>query len=342
MLDLFSTEGRSVRQASRWLARLQGPATPEDRAAFARWYRSRPANARAFDRVAGSFDTSGLLARTQMGRERSLPRVERVRAVPGRYALAAAAAVAVIAAGAVLTGISDGDGLLSSAEAKPLVLETAVGEVRSVPLQDGTKVTLDTDSALVVHLRQDERHLTLRRGRARLAVAHDPRALTVRAGPALVIARSGVLDVSLSDGYARVAMLTGAAEVRGAGEGAAEPPAQTLRAGEALTVTTDGTLPTPQRASEARWPAGMLDFENRPLREVIAEANRYGSDQLVLGDGGLGGLKVTGAYRSGDLAGLAHSLAAAFGLRLERGAEGEFVLMPRVSGHPQPQAGVRR
>lgn len=339
MLDIFSRQGRSLRQAYRWFARLQGEASAAEKAAFTRWYRRRPENARAFDRVAGSFDTSGLLARTEMGRARSLSPFEKIQASPGRYALAAAAGVVAIATAGVLTGLVGGGGVLSSAEAKPLLLETRVGEVRRIPLEDGTDVTLDTDSVLLVDLREDERHLTLRRGRARIAVARDPRPMRVRAGPAVVAAGSGTLDVSLSGGDATITLLSGVAEVRGDGSGADEAGAQTLQSGDALTIAPGGGAVRPKRANEARWPAGMLDFENRPLREVIAEANRYGSDRLVLGDPRLGGLRVTGAYRSGDSEALAHSLAAAFGLRLQRGRNGEFVLMPGGRGGPQPEGG---
>jgi transmembrane sensor len=49
--------------------------------------------------------------------------------------------------------------------------------------------------------------------------------------------------------------------------------------------------------------------------------------QLTLGDERIGDLRVSGAYRAGDVSGFARSLAAAFHLRLDARPDGTLVLI---------------
>jgi transmembrane sensor len=72
----------------------------------------------------------------------------------------------------------------------------------------------------------------------------------------------------------------------------------------------------------------MLEFRNTPLRDAIAEANRYSSRQITISDPSIGELRVTGTFRAGDTAGLARSLAAAFVLRSDFEPRGSIVLRP--------------
>jgi transmembrane sensor len=74
----------------------------------------------------------------------------------------------------------------------------------------------------------------------------------------------------------------------------------------------------------------MLEFEATPLAEAVATANRY-SERHILLSGGLGALRVTGAFRAGDTPGLARALAAAFGLSIQQRAGGDLLLSRRAS-----------
>ncbi len=66
---------------------------------------------------------------------------------------------------------SVGDQVASSAP--PSTYATAKGEVREVMLSDGSRITLDTDSAVKVAFVAARRNLTLQKGRAFFAVKHD-------------------------------------------------------------------------------------------------------------------------------------------------------------------------
>ena len=80
----------------------------------------------------------------------------------------------------------------------------------------------------------------------------------------------------------------------------------------------------------------MLQFDDTPLAEAVAAANRHSRTQIILADAAIGELKITGAFRVGDAGALAESLAAAFSLHLERGSDGTLVL------HAAPQSSPAR
>src|SRR3546814_2905377 len=65
------------------------------------------------------------------------------------------------------------------------------------------------------------------------------------------------------------------------------------------------------------WLQGRLDFSGLPLAEAIAEANRYSSVKLRLGDPRLADLPVGGSFRTGDNAVIAAAFSTVFPVRVE-------------------------
>lgn len=70
----------------------------------------------------------------------------------------------------------------------------------------------------------------------------------------------------------------------------------------------------------------MLQFDNTPLTQAVAEANRHSRTRITLAAPSIGELKISGAFRAGDAGAFAESLAAAFSLHLERQPDGTLVL----------------
>jgi len=95
-------------------------------------------------------------------------------------------------------------------------LSTRIGEVRTVGLSDGTQVTLDTDSLVLVSFHPDARLLRLERGRARITVGADPRPFRVVADGTTLVASHATLDAARS-GQVGVAVhiLIGSATITG-------------------------------------------------------------------------------------------------------------------------------
>lgn len=323
----WSRRERLRGRASDWLARLRGPDAERHRPAFERWILENPDHAGAYESVRAAWGLSDDIRYTPTGRARGLPdRLPAYRRV-APYAIAAAALLALAAGAFILIVQPSVTG--PAAHMASDRFATAVGEIRTFTLADGSRITLDTDSAVEVVLTGTIRRLRLERGRARFDVAHDPgRPFRVETGAGIVTARGTLFDVARLDGQVHVVLLRGAVDVEISSSGASRSTAhvERMRPGQQLTIGRQ--VPAPVRAvvSEPKWPTGMLEFDGAPLRDVLAEANRYGSVPIRLADPALGELRVTGAYRAGDTAGLARILAATFGLRHAATADGAILL----------------
>lgn len=288
------------RDAADWLARIRGGGRTEQ-AAFEQWYSADPSHADAYDRVLASWEAMGRL------RDPAEP------AAPGRrysaYAVAAAAAALLAIVG---IGTLYRPHLPNGASSEGWT--TRVGEVRTVALSDGSKVTLDTATAIRADIGPARRQVRLIRGRAQFAVAGDTRPFVVDTDTASVTTADSTLDVTYLDGGTTVGVLNGTADLRPSMQ-----PATAFRvaSGQAASIGRAGRTGATTRftPSDAHWTAGMLSFENAPLSAVVAAANRYSARPIVLDGAAVGQLQFTGSFKPRDTAAVGRMLAAMFGLK---------------------------
>ncbi len=325
-------------EAAAWLARLRGPSSAEDHAAFETWYGAHPDHAAAYEAVLESWDIAGLAGATPAGQSRA--RLAPTLAQRRRYAVAAIAATVVIA---LLAFGAYGAGFIARDPARPVEFASRSGEIRTIELADGSRVTLDTASLLRAAFSADERHITLLRGRGRFAVAHgDTRPFVVAAGTELVIAHGTLFDVAIDGDQVTVSLLQGSVEVRVAASDHrhASGLSRTLTPGQRVVLHAGEMPPPPTRVSETetRWANRMLTFENAPLGEVIAEANRYGPSRIVLADPALARLRFTGTFKAAETEQLARMIAATFGLGVSHDGNATVVLAPL----PVPERGTQK
>ncbi|MBT2246839.1 FecR domain-containing protein [Sphingobium sp. BHU LFT2] len=199
-------------------------------------------------------------------------------------------------------------------------LATAVGEIRSFQLEDGSVVALDTNSLVLVDFDSQRRNLRLVRGRARFTVAHENRLFTVRAGRGAIIARGTIFDVNLSsDNRVFVRLVRGAVdvEVEGTKQGRSQKavhllPGQQVELGKENTVLPIEVTKT--RADDAHWPEGMKEFTNIRLGDLFIEVNRYARIPLVAETSDIDELRVSGNFRITDSERLARNLGDLMGL----------------------------
>jgi len=311
-------------QAIAWLARLRSAPTDTDRTDFENWYVADPRHAETYDAVLNTWDETALAARTPAARHRHAGR----RPSRGKVASVAAAVLLLFVAGSFALTHHAWRG-----PAPETLLASRVGQIRTIVLDDGSRVTLDTDSVVHVNFDDDQRRLQLERGRARFEVAHDVRRrFVVTAGASEVVAHGTVFDVDLRQPRALVSLLQGSVEVRTtARTGEARRTSTILRPGQQLAL--DGTAATVQptmiRSSEARWPTGMLSFDDARLAEVVASANRYSQTRIVIGDPAAEERRFTGTFKAGDSRQLADMIGSMFDLRVERDRDDNLVLASR-------------
>lgn len=319
---------RTRQEAATWFGRMRGANADRMHAEFEAWRSADPSHAAAYAEVEALWRRSGALADTQVGRNRQLPRrpkplLQLRFARPALATLAVAAAIGL--AFALLGASSFRPSTMIAASAAPLI--SKVGEIRTVKLEDGSRVTLDTDSAIEVTMTPAARKVRLTRGRARFDVAPErARPFRVQAGGRTVTAVGSLFDVELDREGVRVAAVRGVAEVAGAAPAGGQAVSTRLKAGECLFDLGGVVQVVPSPSGADRWPSGMLSFDAVPLEQVITQTNRYSARKLVLAAPALGSLRVTGAFRPVPVDALATSLAAAFGLRVERLRNGDLAL----------------
>lgn len=311
---------RIRREASDWVVRLGRQARADEHAAFRRWRDADPRHAEAYDRIAGIWNQAGRLSRTAAaGNLQADTRPGRPRAFG--FALAASLA-AVVLVTTLLLGFRWLPG--SAPEQERMLFAAAVGEIREIELPDGSRLTLDSASRVEAAFTEAERKLTLHEGRARFQVAHEQRPFVVRAGVSEVVATGTLFDVSLIGGRTTVLLIEGSVEVRAKDD---RRKLERLAPGQKLILAA--SAPAERRTAgrgEAAWPTRMHEFDDTRLDEAAALANRYGRVQLRLGDDRIRSLRVSGAFRAGDVAGFAQSLATAFELRVVRQPDGNLLL----------------
>ncbi|WP_206240141.1 FecR family protein [Novosphingobium terrae] len=319
-------------QAGDWYAKLGGSPDEADLLAFEEWYSSDPRHARAYDNIVETDAGLERLRPTATGREPDRLAKHVVGRITRTVLLIAAGLVLalVVYAGVARAWLSSS----SSISAQQQKFASAPGQIRTVTLLDGSRVTLDSDSALAVNFTPSERRLTLMKGRARFDVAHDPNhPFIVTADGSEVVAHGTIFDVDLDGKQPLVSLLRGLIEVRKPAVAAAvkSGKGKFLQPGQALFVGADPLTsqagPSPEKQGD--WTSGMLSFDDRPLSEIVAGTNRYAPAKILLTDPDLGGMHYSISFPAKDSGGLAQALSAAFNLAQSRDSRGNILLSHR-------------
>ncbi|MBR0344783.1 MAG: FecR domain-containing protein [Rudaea sp.] len=304
-------------EAAAWLAQLHGAGRDADlEADFRAWLKAGSGDhARAFERVTEIWDTAGQVDIRGLARVAAPSARERK---PPRWRLAAAALV--------LSALGLGVFLLLP---RGVQYTTGMGEQRSVRLNDGTRLSMNQDSAVDVDYGARERIVHLSRGEVLFEVAHDAqhpfvvlvgdRTVTALGTSFVVRKEPDEMDVTLLEGKVSVASLS-AAKVSWAVE--KEQGAITLKPGQYLRVRAGERPQLDVRRADAAtaWRRGEVILDGTPLGEAVAEMNRYDPRRVQIDDADLGQVRVSGIYRTGDNLDFAQSVASIYGLKVKEEA----------------------
>lgn len=309
-------------EASVWLARRDSDSwSPDHEAAFQQWIDQSALHRVAFLRLENAWEEALRLQALRAGaRSEQVPRpgtwdlspefAAEVAAgeihEPRRWRLAqvACAIVAVAVAGAWWAWWPAGQSY-----------ETAIGGIESVPMADGSKVILNTDTEIRIRMTEQERRIDLKRGEAFFEVAKDPsRPFVVRAGHRRVVAVGTKFLVRWDDtnnaGDIRVVVNEGAVRVTSDKDGGVENiSASPLTANTVARLTPSGVLmqttSPAQVAEQLSWMKGVLVFRDITLKEAAAEFNRYNTRKIVIADESVAALRIGGNFRANNIDGFA-------------------------------------
>lgn len=199
------------------------------------------------------------------------------------------------------------------------VLKTGIGEIRRVPLADGSIAAINTQSEIDVAFADDRRDLKLTKGEAWFQVAHNPRRpFTVQAGSVHVRAVGTAFSVRRRERGAEIIVTEGTVDIWSEGTTGVR---SRLKAGQAAYL--DGLTLTEREADAASadhtlaWRSGRIELVNERLQDAIAEFNRYNQRQLVLADERLSERRLDGYFRTDDLEAFARAVEGALNVPID-------------------------
>ncbi|MGO3207922.1 MAG: FecR domain-containing protein [Halomonas sp.] len=188
---------------------------------------------------------------------------------------------------------------------------TATGATKQLTLADGSRLILNTASAVDIRFNANERLVILRAGEVMVTTASDsaanPRPFIVQTPQGRVRAQGTRFAVRMLEAETQVAVFEHSVEVT-TRSGAQN---QCL-AGQQLTFTVDtASLPTELSPADDAWTRQMLVVQNMPLDAFLAELSRYRTGVLRCAPS-VANYRITGAFRVDDTDQALHALSKSF------------------------------
>jgi transmembrane sensor len=298
-------------EAAAWIARLQREdRTPAVDAACQEWLNADPRNRAAFEAANKMWEHASTLPisiSARVGRARRKPQAAKFWRVA--VACSMLAGLALIGAWAY--------------QQRSGILETSTGQQLVLPLQDGSRVTLNTDTTLKLQFTAHERRVVLESGEALFEVAPSAaRPFIVRAGEREVTALGTQFLVRYDETQTAVTLVEGKVSVEAVSTTAASDPPRAasliLHPGERLTFDAlhRAAVDRPTLDKVIAWKRGQVAFENTPLATAIEEMNRYSPHKLSLAGSAAADLPVSGLFRTGDSDNFVLALTSLYPLRV--------------------------
>lgn len=311
-------------EAIEWLAmQAAGPLEPADALVFESWLRRGPRHRAAYDSMRQTWETLAVLQRepgdllrhTADLHEKSRQEASGLFTRRGLAPAFAIAACLLLVIG--LTTFWTGNPVFA------LVADhrTAPGEIRRVTLPDGSRLDLGPASAVKLHFSITERRIELLGGSAyfsavpQAAAAGRPFIVDTGRLSARALGTQFLVE-RLSDGDGVAVVEHSVAVTRADGDHRMT----VLSPGQALRYRRDrGSEPgmaTIDPLEVAPWRGGNLVFHQVPLRDVVAELNRYRRSRILLANDDLSARVVSGVFRIGDPDGALKVIAQELGLQV--------------------------
>ncbi|OZI51224.1 FecR domain-containing protein [Bordetella genomosp. 4] len=199
-------------------------------------------------------------------------------------------------------GLATGVGLLASRtstwQASVADYRSSTGEQRDFTLEDGTRLTLNTDSAVNLRFDANQRRILLVAGEIMITTRHgpgqaDPRPLLVTTAEGSIRSLGTRFTVRQRSGRTDVAVLESAVEISPWADSGG---ARLLHAGQ-QTQFSRNAVDAPHSIDERAdaWARGQLVADEQRLDDFLAELDRYRPGMLRV-DPQIAGLRLSGVF----------------------------------------------
>lgn len=198
---------------------------------------------------------------------------------------------------------------------------TKIGSTDTIPLRDGSEITLNSDSRIRVALNETERRIQLDQGEAFFAVAKDSkRPFIVMAGEKRVVAVGTKFSVRREANDVRVIVTEGRVRLEESGDDKA-PSTQLIAGAVAQTKDTAMTVqqhPLPEAEQLLSWRVGYVTFRDTDLAEAVAEFNRYSERKITIQDPEIAHIRIGGNFRTDNAEAFLWLLQTGFPVNVEQ------------------------
>jgi transmembrane sensor len=299
------------KEAGEWLERKDRPGWNDaDQRELDAWFAQSPAHLLAYHRVAEAWKQAERL--TALRGPTSVE--ENAKARPRTMLMRIAAAIAVTAIFAV------GAGAYFLARPNGQTFETHLGDHKIFTLSDGSRIELNTNSAVRIDMASGRRMASLEKGEAYFEIAHDSsRPFTVKVANHRITVLGTKFRVRNAPDKVEVALLDGRVWFDTEAKGK-HPQSALLSPGQVLVATAQGMSVTsqPPRALEndLSWRNGLLVFRHTSLIDAANEYNRYNARKIVIANASVGKLTISGILPTRDLNAFTHMARTFFDIRI--------------------------
>lgn len=299
--DLSPELRRISSQAHRWVVLLEeSQVSAETKAEFDAWLEQGPSHKDAFDHARMSVAASQTLQVSDFPDLKSTPKylllrsyaIEAIDFFKEKKGLLLGLGGAVAASLAITLFLKTPQTAIVPAAPNPAIAtyESAVGELKTISLADGTQVTLGGRSSIETEFYPDKRLVMLQQGKAYFDVAPDPqRPLSVIAADLTATAVGTAFDVQRNGEAFRVGVTEGRVDVEYPliidGNDMGITTARPVSAGQEIAATTENGLEQVTNTNKrflAAWRSGKLVYRSVSIAELIVDLNRYSERPITI------------------------------------------------------------
>ncbi|WP_437615146.1 ferric citrate uptake sigma factor regulator FecR [Erwinia sp. V71] len=279
----------ALKMAAQWFATLGADeVTPQQNEKWLQWYQQHEDHRWAWQRV-----------EALQGQLQSMPGNFGYQTLNHAHQQAQLTRRRVLKGLCLLLGVGGGWTLWQSPTGQGLRADsrTATGEIKTLRLEDGSQLALNTASAADIRFSAQQRLIRLHQGEISITTARDPRPFLVETAQGTLRALGTEFVVRELGAATQLSVLQHAVEIRLAAQ-----PERLLRvdAGQAVRFSADDFGPlTPVAAGSNSWLRGVLSVSDQPLGDVIAELARYRQGHLSCDDA-VANLRVSGTFPLND------------------------------------------
>lgn len=296
--------------AANWIERRDRDEWSEtDQSDLNTWLDQSPAHRAAFWRLEAAWkDTNRLTAFKPSSRHAAQTRTVASRPI---FKFAAAVLLLAVCGGATVLYMTTPDWKSYS---------TTIGGREILTLGDGTKIELNTDSAVRVAQTAHSRNVWLDKGEAYFDVTHDAtRPFTVMVGDRRITDLGTKFIIRRDTDRLKVAVLDGRVQLEPK-NGETKP--TVLTQGDVIVATntklTHSRAPSKQLEADLGWRTGVLVFNDRTLADVAAEFNRYNTRKLIVADEKAAQTRIAGTFRADNIDAFVNTAHRVLGLKVEK------------------------